>query len=310
MTPQQTDTYLFDGKWVLLCDRRIGRFSIEWREVKPEVEALVKELVLSIGVSTTQLFPLSAWPGGPSGSLHQSSLKWTFKSESGNTFYLRAISTYLPSLPVAHGGLEQALIESAAESLTAPQPNDVEFIFPRANGRSLWGSSTILSRASPYLATLLESGFAETDKGEEYAAADTGMSSFGPLPCEESDDEPETEAPSSESASRRLNFPHSRIKVTETSFKTYHAVLFWIYTGQITFTATPPSINIPRLPLPASPKAVYRLAHLLDLPKLQALALSALFATLNPSNILTEITSETSGTYDDVLDVLVKFLMK
>ncbi|KAL8291334.1 hypothetical protein RQP46_002312 [Phenoliferia psychrophenolica] len=164
---------------------------------------------------------------------------------------------------------EEVLKESVAEYMMSPLPNDVEFIFPQTSGEAI---------------------------------LNTESSQLAPLPFEESDDEDDGRP----FKRRNLDFPHSLIKITDHSYKTYHSVVFWIYTGDITFTPSPPPATRSR-PLPASPKAIYRLAHILDLPKLQSIALSAIILNLTPAAVVNELFSETSGTYDDVLDALIKY---
>lgn len=69
-------------------------------------------------------------------------------------------------------------------------------------------------------------------------------------------------------------------------------VLFFCYTGQAALAPIKASAEYPeydrqralgfRLPTPASPQAVYRLAHFLDMPKLMDLALSNYLCQLSP----------------------------
>lgn len=187
------------------------------------------------------------------------------------------------------------------ECILTPLPNDVELYFPRSH-RSLWGNSTLLASTSPYFKTLLESGFAETKEVMRVDHADADV--LAPLPFDESDGDDGPAAPAKHVP--LSSFPHRRIKITQASFQTYHAVLFWIYTREITF-APSTTATADAFPLPASPKSVYRLAHLLELPELCKIALKAIHSQLTPSTIATELFNETSGTFDEVLDVLLEY---
>lgn len=83
--------------------------------------------------------------------------------------------------------------------------------------------------------------------------------------------------------------------MTSTAYTTYCAVLSYLHSGHIDFTVMAllrrapyratsleaqrkslavTNATVPNLPLPASAKSVYKLAHLLDMPQLQKLALA------------------------------------
>lgn len=62
-----------------------------------------------------------------------------------------------------------------------------------------------------------------------------------------------------------------------------------------------------RAPPPVSPKSVFRLAHLLDLPALQALALAAFRARLTVGNVAAQLFSSTADLHDDVRAAAAEF---
>lgn len=122
------------------------------------------------------------------------------------------------------------------------------------------------------------------------------------------------------------------IVVTETAFTTYRALLVYLQTEHLEFAPllssfndlSPPSevtqrrhkkVTTPRpdglsLPLPASPKSIYRLAHLLSLPDLSAQALASLSSQLTPSNVLYELFDSVSGAYDEVQKLELAYAIK
>lgn len=63
----------------------------------------------------------------------------------------------------------------------------------------------------------------------------------------------------------------------------------------------------PALVLPASPKSVYRLAHLLELAELQLLALKAIKSNIKVKNVLIELTSEVARAYPEVQKIAYDF---
>jgi hypothetical protein len=59
----------------------------------------------------------------------------------------------------------------------------------------------------------------------------------------------------------------------------------------------------------ASPKSVYRLAHLLDLTELCQLALESIQSQLTPLNVALELFSNFSGVYDEVRKVEMDYFL-
>lgn len=128
-----------------------------------------------------------------------------------------------------------------------------------------------------------------------------------------------------------LDHSYYRIPVRGTSFSTYRAVLVWIHTGYIefspllsTFHHLPESERVtarvaaanalidsdPRLPLPASPKSVYKLAHYLSLPTLERLALEELSRQLTIENVFLELFDGLPTVYNKVRKLEVEFVVK
>ena len=120
--------------------------------------------------------------------------------------------------------------------------------------------------------------------------------------------------------------PTYRIEVTEASHKTYFAVLEWLLTGNITFARLRSSIKkshdpsvavtaatIPAHtlhPAPVSPKSIYKLAELLDLPQLKTLALESIMSQVGTATVAEELLSEVSILYEPVQTALIEFVAK
>lgn len=62
-------------------------------------------------------------------------------------------------------------------------------------------------------------------------------------------------------------------------------------------------------PLAASPRGVYKLAHLLEMPELEALALDDFKSQLTSDNVLYQLTTDLAF-YDPVRDALVNFAVE
>lgn len=174
-------------------------------------------------------------------------------------------------------------------SLLTQDPNDVCFFFPR-NNRRLWANESVLRSKSTYFETLFSSDFAESSSTG--ATADTTCPSPRDLPpytYAESDLEDDihsfTSASADHEAERKVSgrFPLKTIKVVDTTFTTYFAVLLWLSTGHISFapllstfsrdsafsnsvlsqqTLRRNAVQLektknPGLPAPVSPKSVY-----------------------------------------------------
>lgn len=186
-----------------------------------------------------------------------------------------------------------------------PIPFDVRFSFPRS-GQDLWASSTILSDASAYYKTLLESGFAESQvETGAYLGSTTTQTIERSTEWSDSDDD--DTSPVTYKSKQQIR----TIVIKDHSFNTYHAVRIWILTKQITFASLRPHPTASAVAVTApatsslsdgrhntdtsaawsasapivSPKSVYRLAHLLELDDLKRLALDAFKACLTVQNV-------------------------
>ncbi|GAA5924212.1 hypothetical protein JCM3775_005623 [Rhodotorula graminis] len=183
-----------------------------------------------------------------------------------------------------------------------PVVNDVRLFFPATSTRpdaELWASEAFLSSVSPYFRTLFGSGLAETvirPKSEPQHGAARDLeppsavsSTLGPRAVKQFDDsDDETDKvetiPNMYDPLVDGSVAHKQIVITQAAYSTYRAVLLWAATGYISFASrrTPPAAapvaggstlkDRRALPLPVSPKSVFRLSHFLELDRLAATA--------------------------------------
>ncbi|BGP48814.1 hypothetical protein JCM10450v2_004690 [Rhodotorula kratochvilovae] len=186
-------------------------------------------------------------------------------------------------------------------------PHDLRLVFPGVgkDGAELWTKAEFLSATSSYFEDLLASDFAESIPiSSKRRRADAPAKAKKATPAAEkefddSDDEADAlVAPTLASNSTDVQHAYREVVVTQTAFTTYRAVLLYLTTGHLTFAPLASSLlpynpaarstrsehlsralaADPPLPLPASPKSVYRLSHLLSLPSLSAAALGTAIA--------------------------------
>ncbi|KAL8278977.1 hypothetical protein RQP46_008646 [Phenoliferia psychrophenolica] len=303
------------GLYDEVLDMLVAVTEISWHSVYPAVLSKLKTLTVKTGTVTTKADGSKSWDRID-----------IVKDFTVGKFTLPYEITQPTSDPVI--GFEWTLesdgngyeaVKHPGNMLSPPHYNDVRFDFPY-EGRELWCNSATLSRASPYYKTLFASEFSEgvdVIRYDDLSESDD-VSSCASLPFDDSDDDERAE-PTTTPLARSCATPHRTIKITETAFSTYHAVLFWIMSDVIEFAPLRstlsaadrrrnPTPSDPTIPIPASPKSVYRLSHLLELPELQAMALSGLRAQITVTNVLDELFCETSGCYDAILEVLIAFL--
>lgn len=226
-------------------------------------------------------------------------------------------------------------------------PNDVRLYFPR-EGKELWANSDVLKSASPYFKAALTSGFTESIAATS-SECTKGSASDTILDFEDSDEESSGDEDDSILSTTRQEAQlsdscgeaYQTITVSQATSKTYEAVLNWIVTGDITFArlssresdATVPSstsdgtIKVPmtlidgrplpsRSPTPAhtslsaSPKSLYRLAHLLDIPQLQLISLVNIYSQLTTENVLYEVFSDVAGAYEVFRSLVVDYAVE
>ncbi|GAA5886730.1 hypothetical protein JCM5296_006385 [Sporobolomyces johnsonii] len=232
------------------------------------------------------------------------------------------------------------LASRSAPSILQRSPNNSCFHFPRTS-RQLWANADSLRKISPYYDSLLSFDFAE---GSTLSQAVPNSSSLPEYTYDDSDAETDELELGCKAKSKKGeeqdqheeqdqkketdDAPFNTVTVVDTAYTTYFAVLVWLATGYIRFaplrskfksddrgakqaraTELDKMVNESdsQLPPPASPKSVYRLAHLLDLPELLQLALDSFKTQLSPANAMYELFSDVSCSYDAVSEVAVEF---
>lgn len=118
---------------------------------------------------------------------------------------------------------------------------------------------------------------------------------------------------------------YHEVVVTSAAYTTYRSVLIWIHSNHIKFAPLSSSrshqtksdnpadmgvvISKEDDTMKASPKSIYRLAHLLELPDLMQLAIDNIEARLTPSNVALEFFSEFSALYAEVRQVELDYFI-
>ncbi|BGP35654.1 hypothetical protein JCM10296v2_007506 [Rhodotorula toruloides] len=121
---------------------------------------------------------------------------------------------------------------------------------------------------------------------------------------------------------------YKQIVITKSAFTTYRAVLAFLRTGNIAFAPLTsayqplnPSSNFTRAArlselakkepiFPVSPKSAFRLAHLLDLDRLQQLCLANLRKSLAIDTVAHELFHEASVCFDAWRDAIIGFVVE
>ena len=209
------------------------------------------------------------------------------------------------------------------------------FVFP-ATATKLWASSKVLVDQSAYFRSLFGGNFSESTtrtSAENTEAPEFKVDETSRL-YEESDDETDEhfaaqvakKAPLSDSN----NLPHKKVVINDAAFTTYQAILVWMSSRYIRFAPLRSSntdkageVSKSRLQdvikmveaesetsLPASPKSVYRLAHLLELDELQEIALNNFRSQLTVHNAATELFSDVASAYPALRDIALDFILE
>ncbi|GEM09179.1 proteophosphoglycan ppg4 [Rhodotorula toruloides] len=185
-----------------------------------------------------------------------------------------------------------AAAELVNRSMSEQVPNDVALPFPRSQ-QLIWSSESSLVASSSLFETLLRSNFKEASPSTKLDDVFTPDSSASAeLPFDDSDDET-NKAWLIKRVEPRGNAlaPFKLVKVTDSCFIDARS-------ARLTDLVKEHS----NLPVPASPKSLFRLAHYLDLEQLATLALKNLGSQLTPQNDAHELSSRIACCYPRLKD--------
>jgi hypothetical protein len=201
----------------------------------------------------------------------------------------------------------------------------------------LWVKSDVLSKASPYFTSLLDSEFSESIPRRARRACQSSVAEAAAPPAQEavardfvdSDDETDDfhfskHPPLADRSSDADELFYRQITVTQTAFSTYRSLLLYLHSGffqlaplsssfasrsdtRLDFLSSAHNAD-PSLPLPVSPRSLYRLAHLLDLDDLQQRSLEAIRCSLTVDNAAIELFSDASIAYDELRAAILAFV--
>ncbi|GAA5857498.1 hypothetical protein JCM9279_004418 [Rhodotorula babjevae] len=227
-------------------------------------------------------------------------------------------------------------LEAAASHLTTlthgQAPNDVCLDFVQL-GRQLWTTEASLINISPLFEDILSSEFAEgTSSVAELSSKPVEKASY-----EFEDSDAETDVVNLVSSRKKDQqkplAPFKRIPIKDVLYSTYLAVVVWAHTGHITFAPllssfrrtgvdhpavvaarqdavrTLAEAKSPLLPLPVSPKSVYRLADYLSHGPLKSVALANLVSQLTPTNAIDELFGDVATVYPAVRDAILSYVV-
>ena len=210
----------------------------------------------------------------------------------------------------------------------------MRFVFPRQEGDlEIWSKSDNLINALPYFKALLASDFAEGQaKSKSDHDADGREAKRKRVEGMEDDEDSDMEMDREIVTTRRpdvsldaCSHTYREVIIRSTAYTTYKTMFGYIFSSIIFFapllssfapgTATIDMFNdriekSEETGLPsASPKSIYRLAHLLDIPELLELALHAIESQLTPANVALELFSDFSGVHDRVRRVELDYFI-
>ncbi|GAA5985162.1 hypothetical protein JCM10908_002551 [Rhodotorula pacifica] len=265
----------------------------------------------------------------------RSGLMWGAKIIDPAWKFLIVTVTVQPARSLDSSEAQLACAKTVKAHSLAQVPQDVCFVFVGTDFK-LWASSDSLAKESDYFRKLLTGDFNESTvisrsvSGNEEEASIQQHRDFS-----DSDDETDEQTqsgPQSSAGKADTAYPHKRVIVRDTAYTTYLAVFVWIGSRHIRFArlasstkhkpAAPESdalpisamaetdLQDPLLPAPASPKSVYRLAHLLELKQLEELALDNLRSQLSDHNAAYELFSDVASFYPAVRDVALEYVVQ
>ncbi|GAA5985357.1 hypothetical protein JCM5350_005156 [Sporobolomyces pararoseus] len=238
----------------------------------------------------------------------------------------------------------EVLAQLHSSFYSTPFPNDARFFFPQSRRRGGGGGLELWTRLSALPLNLQDLLDSLVPQAAPIAGRTTRKS--GPTPValphysfqldddfdDDSDDEADQVfvASSTLEPAQAINLPtpnnFRQIDVDGLKYSTLKALLVYLDTGYIRFSpfksffssSLPPTTrrsfleksleDEPDLPLPVSPKSVYRLATRFSLHLLEELSLSTISSSLTVSNAAEELFSPLSLAHEEVQAVIIEFV--
>ncbi len=234
-----------------------------------------------------------------------------------------------------------------AAGYTCQAQNDVKLVFAchAEPGAELWAPSKLLQAVSPYYRDMLDSGMQESlvvviepgagsakRKAPEPAApGDAAAAADGSADPPEDDSDTEADdiyrraaedSTSAKPVATQPGLKHKRVVVTHAKYATYVALLSWLQTGRIVFAPLKSSFATsstrieplrhalackPHAPIPVSAKAVYKLAHYLDIPSLATISLDTYLSQIDVRHAAQEVFGSMLG-FPEAKARLVNFM--
>jgi hypothetical protein len=253
-----------------------------------------------------------------------------------DSYAAKSAKIYLSEFSLPCTSQLEFLTETRTDTIDRQHSNDVRFVLPSEGGDELeiWANTRTLVDASPYFKALLTSEFKEgqlkTKLEHDVARDNIGKGVDGMEDdLDDSDDEMDLEIVGNRSVGSSTATPcpctYREVIVRSTAYTTYKAVLGYLHSSFISFAPlssstssdhntsgdlmhTDDNTDSTRLPS-ASPKSVYRLAHLLELPELAQLALDNTESQLTPSNVALELFGNLAGVYEDVRKIELDYFI-
>ncbi|GAA5877226.1 hypothetical protein JCM1840_003024 [Sporobolomyces johnsonii] len=329
------------GRFSLGVDDSMTAYTLVWWDVKHPLE--LTGGCISLASKGAIVAAVDLWAGNfPSSSAGE--LKIPFKNLLSLSLDLTISLSLETRTKQLETGTKQPIETLAARSapfVAHRSPNNVCFEFPRTS-RQLWSNEDNLRKLSAYCDSLFSSDFAEGSTSSQAVPHSSSLPDYTYDDSDAETDELYESKVKSKKGEKQAQHeeqeqdqdkeidgaPFKTVTVIDTAYTTYFAVLVWMVTGYIRFAPLRSrfrsddeddkqaraaeldkmlSQSDSQLPPPASPKSVYRLAHLLELPDLLQLALDDFGSQLSPANVAYELYSDVSCTYEAIRDVALEF---
>ncbi|KAL7344291.1 hypothetical protein BJY59DRAFT_758992, partial [Rhodotorula toruloides] len=190
-------------------------------------------------------------------------------------------------------------------------PHDVCIDFPHV-GLQLWGNQKRLSKQSPYLKVLLRNKEIETSTVHPpiLPPPDWAWNWY----AGDSDDERDIPYVHRGLPGQKRSIGYMRkmkmVRIDDSAYSTFLAVLVWMETGLIFFAPITPEPRPPITHQPLPLQMVFRLAKQFQLEDLAEQAMARLLAQITPQNALLQLYALSSQQHAEIIDNLVEYVVE